>query len=192
MDNRNQNLNNENLPATPEPIATPETHFTGSSQNMSEASAGAGQTMTDNTQPEIAEAAAPEIDPIYQDVSTGSYFQSDQKYTVNPQPTQPAQTPQSGSAMGYGQYQANYQEKPSGSPYFSAQPAPAPAGSNPSYQEVKEKRRKRGKGMRFIAACLALALALYGSYSFGSYQAEQRIDAKLTEFQQLSLGNMIE
>ena len=190
MDNRNQNLNNENLPATPEPIATPETHFTGSSQNMSEASAatgaGAGQIMTDNAQPEIAEAAvtpstpvfhdhssaaaAPEIDPIYQDVSAGSYSQSDQEYTVNPQPTQPAQTPQSGSAMGYGQYQASYQEKPSGSPYFSAQPAPAPAGSNPSYQEVKEKRRKRGKGMRFIAACLALALALYGSYSFGSYQ----------------------
>ena len=204
MDNRNQNLNNENLPATPEPIATPATHFTGSSQNMSEASAatgaGAGQIMTDNTQPEIAEAAvtpstpvfhdhssaaaAPEIDPIYQDVSAGSYSQSDQEYTANPQPTQPAQTPQSGSAMGYGQYQASYQEKPSGSPYFSAQPAPAPAGSNPSYQEVKEKRRKRGKGMRFIAACLALALALYGSYSFGSSQAEQRIDAKLTEFQQ--------
>ena len=63
MDNMNQNLNNENLPATPEPIATPETHFTGSSQNMSEASAapvaGAGQTMTESAQPEIAEAAAP-------------------------------------------------------------------------------------------------------------------------------------
>ena len=203
MDNRNQNLNNENLPATPENC------FTGSSQNRAEIStssaaesdfSSAGQTMTESVQPEMAETAAtsstpvfhdhssavaaPEIDPIYQDVSAGSYSQSDREYTASFQPNQQPQTPQSGSAMGYGQYQANYQEKPSGSPYFSAQPAPAPAGSNPSYQEVKEKRRKRGKGMRFIAACLALALTLYGSYSFGSYQAEQRIDAKLTEFQQ--------
>ncbi len=190
MDNRNQNLNNENLPASPE--WTAETYFAGSQQDAAETAAPAAEATGADADPaampagtpEMSQAAEPsqsvpdmpEIDPIYQNIPAAAYSQ--------PGSGQTGYQPNS-QAHDFGQYQPNYQAEPTGgSPYFSAQPAPNAAKPAPSYHEVKAKRKQRGKGLRFIAACLALALALYGSYSFGSYQAEQRIDAKLTEFQQ--------
>ena len=196
--NRNQSFNYENFSASPEPTAISENDFTGGYQNPAAISntpsvgvglsaADAGQTMAGNAQSETSNAAATEIDPIYQDVSGGAYSESGQENKTEPLKTQATA---SGPAADFSQYQPNYHAgSATGSPYFSAQPAPAPSTPNPSYHQVKEKRQRRGKAMRFIAACLALAVALYGGYSFGSYQAEQRIDAKLTEFQQ-ELKNM--
>ena len=178
MDNQNQNQNNETLSVSSEPMTTSETAVTGNEPVASDITGTPSAADFSTTNPTPAEPQA-EIDPIYQDFSTGTYFQSGQENNSN-RTNSPAED--------FEQYQPNYQTRPT-SPYFSVQPPQAPASANPSYQDVKTKRKKRGSAMRFLAACLALAVAFYGSYSFGSYQAEQRIDSKLAEFQQ-ELKNM--
>ncbi|RRD93588.1 PDZ domain-containing protein [Clostridiales bacterium COT073_COT-073] len=122
--------------------------------------------------------SAPEIDPIYQDATANP---ANENYYYQAQPAQFEQSTQTGrpnyqtaySSYGYG---ATYAQN---SPYFTAEPVPDK--QNPSYHEVKAKRQKKGRAFRTFVACLALILGFYGTYSFGSYQAEQRMDKKLAD-----------
>ncbi len=147
--------------------AEPSVPNSGSFTGDSAASQSAVPSGTELPNQNFYSNPAPELDPIYQEASM-PYPQAAWSENAYSQPSQPyPQTPPTGN-----------------SPYFSAQPSPSVEKPSPSYQELKERRKGKGKALRFIAACLALALALYGSFSLGSYQAEQRIDSKLAELQQ--------
>ena len=129
---------------------------------------------------------AAEIDPIYQDVTPPSATYGNETYDYQANAgTFGASQPYAGN---YGSYGNPPQGNPSvqGSPYFTAKPVPDKP--NASYQEVKDKRKRRGKAFRTFVACLALILGFYGTYTLGNYQAEQRMDQKLTEIR-MELNN---
>lgn len=147
---RNHELNPSDTIRTESPTQPQESPYDTSYSSSSEAASPSMPPVNGTT----ADAEPKELDPIY---------------------TQPSQS----SGANYGGFQNN--SAPHGhQPYFYQAPAPN-MPHNKSYKELKAQRkeRKRGGFFKSLAFLLALSLAIYGSFQYGSYQAEQRLNEKL-------------